>query len=128
MPLQQTTLVNLVAKGEIAHNEQFLDLPQCFQTLFNYQTFIYRDILIFCLHVFKVVCFIFVVCGKNKTRAKVLALSSICGVVPNQTFMLLFFKSNLQEQPSCAADGKHLKTFGREPLKKHFCEYFLNLG
>ena len=27
----QTTFENIVAKGEIAHDEQFLHLPQCFQ-------------------------------------------------------------------------------------------------
>ena len=31
MPLQQTTFENIVAKGEIAHDEQFLLLQQCFQ-------------------------------------------------------------------------------------------------
>ena len=29
--LQQTTLEKFLAKGEIAHNEKFLNLPQCFQ-------------------------------------------------------------------------------------------------
>ena len=29
MPLQQTTIENIVAKGEIAQNKQFLHLPQC---------------------------------------------------------------------------------------------------
>ena len=29
--LQQTTFENIVAKGEIAHNKQFLLRPQCFQ-------------------------------------------------------------------------------------------------
>ena len=29
--LQQTTFENIVTKGEIAQNEQFLLLPQCFQ-------------------------------------------------------------------------------------------------
>ena len=29
--LQQTTLENIVAKGEIVQNKQFLLLPQCFQ-------------------------------------------------------------------------------------------------
>ena len=28
---QQTTFENIVAKGEIAHDEQFLLWPQCFQ-------------------------------------------------------------------------------------------------
>ena len=31
MPLQQTTFENIVAKGEIAHDEQFILLSQCFQ-------------------------------------------------------------------------------------------------
>ena len=31
MPLQQTTFENIVAKREIAQNEQFLLLPQCYQ-------------------------------------------------------------------------------------------------
>ena len=31
MHLQQTTFKNTVAKGEIAHYEQFLLWPQCFQ-------------------------------------------------------------------------------------------------
>ena len=30
MPLQQMTFENIVAKGENAHNEQLLLLPQCF--------------------------------------------------------------------------------------------------
>ena len=30
-PLQQMTFENIVAKGEIAHHEQFLILPLCFQ-------------------------------------------------------------------------------------------------
>ena len=30
MTQQQTALENIVGKGEIAHNEQFLLLPQCF--------------------------------------------------------------------------------------------------
>ena len=29
--MQQTTFENIWAKGEIAHNEQFLNLPQCFK-------------------------------------------------------------------------------------------------
>ena len=32
-PLQQTTLENIVTKGEINQNEQFLPLPQCFQLI-----------------------------------------------------------------------------------------------
>ena len=31
MPLQQTTFENIVAKGEITHDEQFHLWPQCFQ-------------------------------------------------------------------------------------------------
>ena len=30
MPLQQIMFKNIVAKGELAHNEQLLHLPQCF--------------------------------------------------------------------------------------------------
>ena len=29
--MQQTTFENIVTRGDIAHNEQFLILPQCFQ-------------------------------------------------------------------------------------------------
>ena len=31
MPFQQSSNENMLAKGEIAHNEQFLILQQCFQ-------------------------------------------------------------------------------------------------
>ena len=31
MPLQQMTFENMLAKGEIAQNEQFLHLPKSFQ-------------------------------------------------------------------------------------------------
>ena len=33
MPLQQNTFENTVTKGEIAQNEQFLLLPQCFEII-----------------------------------------------------------------------------------------------
>ena len=62
LPLQQMAIENVVKKGDIAHNEQFLLLSQCFQLFF---TFIYRDFLYLCLYVFKVVCCRFVVCGKG---------------------------------------------------------------
>ena len=32
-PMQQTTFDNIVTKGEIAHNEQILILPQFFQLI-----------------------------------------------------------------------------------------------
>ena len=37
-------------------------------TLFRYYTFIYRDFLVFCLDDFKVICCIFVVCGKGRVK------------------------------------------------------------
>ena len=36
---QQTTFENMVAKGEIAHDEQFLLWPQCFQLYLTIQLF-----------------------------------------------------------------------------------------
>ena len=50
-PLQQTTFENIVTKEEIAQNEQFLLLPQCFQFCFSKYTLIYRDFYI-CVHMF----------------------------------------------------------------------------
>ena len=46
MPLQQTTFENTVAKGEIAHNEQFLHLPQCFQ--------LYLMMKLLCIEIFHI--------------------------------------------------------------------------
>ena len=68
MPLQQITFENIVAKGEISHNEQFLLLlKNMFSTLFNNYytcTFSYRYFSHF-EDVFKVVCCRFVVSGKG---------------------------------------------------------------
>ena len=59
------TFENIVAKEEIAHNEQFLLIAIMFSTLFNNQTISYRNISHFCPDYFKVVCCRFVVCGKG---------------------------------------------------------------
>ena len=60
--LQQTSFENIVTKQEIAHNEQFILLQQCFQL-----SFIYRDCPHFCLDYFEVVCCRFAICGKSLT-------------------------------------------------------------
>ena len=62
-PLWQKTLKNIVAKEKIAHDEQFLLLPQCFQLTSLITLFNYRDSS-FCEDVFKVIFCRFVVCGK----------------------------------------------------------------
>ena len=57
MPLQQTTFVNFVANGEIAHIEHFLNLPECYHhplfNNYNYYNSLYRDFSYFCWYVFK---------------------------------------------------------------------------
>ena len=47
---------NIVTKEEIAQNEQFLLLPQCFPLLVIGYPFNYRDFLFFEKNMFKVVC------------------------------------------------------------------------
>ena len=66
MPLQ-TTFEILVAKGEIAHNEQFLHLTTIISALFTNKTIIYRDFLYFDLDNIKVACCRLIVCGKGLT-------------------------------------------------------------
>ena len=63
--LQQTTFLNIVAKVENAHVEQFLLLPQSCFFLFNNYTFIYRKFPSFYLDVLKVVCCRCVVCRQG---------------------------------------------------------------
>ena len=41
-PLQQATVENIVANGEIAHYEQFFPLPQCCHFFCNNYTFVFR--------------------------------------------------------------------------------------
>ena len=43
-PLQRRTFENIVAKGEIAHDEQFVLLPQCFQLFLYIITLSFTDI------------------------------------------------------------------------------------
>ena len=42
-PQKQTTFENIVAKGEIAHEEQFPNLAIVFSTLFNISSFNNRE-------------------------------------------------------------------------------------
>ena len=51
--LQQMNFENIVAEEEFAHKERYLLLPQCFQLLFNNDTFIYGYFLYFYLDKFK---------------------------------------------------------------------------
>ena len=60
--LQQADFEITVAKGEMAHNEPFHLLPQCYSTLFTYYTSIYRDIPYFDIAVFNLC-----VCRKGLT-------------------------------------------------------------
>ena len=64
-PLQQTTFENTATKGEIAHNEQFPLLPQCFQRYSILQLSFKQIFSYFRPDFFKVVCCRFVVCGKE---------------------------------------------------------------
>ena len=43
MPLQQTTFENIVTKGKIAQNVQFLPFATMFPTFFTNYTIIYKD-------------------------------------------------------------------------------------
>ena len=65
MPLKQTTFENFVTIEKIAHDEQFLLLPQCFPVLVIGDRFNYRDFSNFWQNMFKVVCCRFLVCGKG---------------------------------------------------------------
>ena len=56
--LQQTTFENIMAKGEIAHDEQFLHFPQCFQ-LYTFNSRDFPNFSSMCF--FKVFCCRFVV-------------------------------------------------------------------
>ena len=70
MPLQQTISEIIVAKGEIAHDEQFLLLLQCFQ-LYSIIIFSFKEIVFYIhLDVFKVICCRLVVCGKGFKHIK----------------------------------------------------------
>ena len=60
MPVKQTSFENYMTKAEIAHNEQFVHFQQCFQL---FPIIILSILEIF--HVFKVICYRFVVCGKG---------------------------------------------------------------
>ena len=64
MCVQQTTFENIVTKGEIALNEQFLLLSQCFN-FYSYYTYNHRDFPYFLVDFFKVFCCRFAVCGKG---------------------------------------------------------------
>ena len=66
--LQQTTFDNNMANGEIAHNEQFLHLPQCFQLYLITISFFVEIFPYFCLAIFKVFCCRFPVLGKGSKR------------------------------------------------------------
>ena len=63
--LQQTTFENIVTKGEIAQNEQFLLLPQCFQPFLVIIPTIMEIFPYSLVDIFEIVCCIFVVCGKG---------------------------------------------------------------
>ena len=60
-----TTFENIVMKGNIARDEQFLTPATMFSTVFNnYKTFVYRDLPHFGQDVFKVIYHRFVVCDE----------------------------------------------------------------
>ena len=63
--LQQTTFENIVAKGEIAHDEQFFLCPQCFILYLTIKLSFMEIFQVFVIYAFKVVCYKFVVCGKG---------------------------------------------------------------
>ena len=62
--LQQTTFENILAKILITLNEHVLLLPDCFQ-LYSIIMLSLTKIALCCLHLFRVVCCRFVVCGKG---------------------------------------------------------------
>ena len=62
--MKKTTFEIIIAKGESVHEEQFLLWPQWFQL---YSIIFCRDLLYFCIDVFKVVCCRCVICGKDIT-------------------------------------------------------------
>ena len=65
MHLQQTTFENSVAKGEIAHNEQFHLLPQYFQ-LDSANNLIIKDIFYICVYMIsKLFAANILLCGKQ---------------------------------------------------------------
>ena len=71
---------NIMAKGEIARDEQFPLLPQCFQLFLTIKLSFMEIFSGFCHHVFKVVCCIFAVCGKwFHTEIKKIVNESECG-------------------------------------------------
>ena len=65
MPLQQTIFENSVAKEEIAHDEQFLLLPQCVHLYTIIILACVQNFHIFYIYVLKVVCYKFIVCWKS---------------------------------------------------------------
>ena len=54
MPLQQTSLENIVTVEKIAHDEHISPVATMLPTLFNNYTFIYRDFQQLCIDIFKV--------------------------------------------------------------------------
>ena len=63
--LQLTIFENIVTKGEIAQNEQFLLLPQCFHFFSVIIPTIIENFSYFLVDILKVVCSRCVVCGKG---------------------------------------------------------------
>ena len=93
--LKQTTFEIIVGKGEIAHNEQFLLLPQPFQLFLNNLlytcTFILIDFPYFHQAVFKVVCCIFVLCSKG-LNAFILYMEWTFSIIKADKFLKPFGK------------------------------------
>ena len=70
------TFENIVAKGEIAHDDQFPLLPQCFQIYLMIKLSFTEIFHIFSIILFKLVCCRIVVCGKGLRKGNLLSTGS----------------------------------------------------
>ena len=108
--LQQTTFENIVTKGEIAQNEQFLLLSHSVQ-LCSVTIPTTKEIFhIFLVDIFKVVCCIFAVCGKglkglNMDLFAILVHESLYRgyhkTLSRMTWMKLKIKANFMNHQCC---------------------------
>ena len=100
--LKQMAIENNVTNGEIAHNEQFLHLPQCFQ-LFSaiIPAAINTDFPYFPVEVFNVVCFRFVVYNVGKSYIRIQIMTWLWMSSGKQCdYCHIFLSSNFSSFPT----------------------------
>ena len=104
---------NTVTKEEIAQNEQFLLLPQCFPLLVISYPFNYRDFQFFGQNMFKVACCRIVVWGKG--LISVIMLNKLCLICKMPIYTILSHN---------AETLSHIQRFCSRKIRKYLLNPF----